>query len=480
MPADNEHDPLDRWLNQQVRPLPPPAGTFELITKRARRRRIRKAVISVASAAAVAAAVGVAVPVSMSLHLNPTPTNASLANGAAPTSSAASQSTLGSANKQPSVEPTQPASSGATTPRSNGTTSPGPAVGGYLPPNFQPNSVTWDSLSTGWVIGPAGTPGHCANPDPDICTSVARTDDGGQNWQGVPAPNTGNGVTGLRFLNASYGWAFGPELWATVDGGQHWHQVNTGNLCVSQLETINGRAYALFASCTSTNGATRAHYTLMTAMPGSDNWTPVAGVPGNFTETSGPTDLAVIELVGTTGYLVAPDGTLYAGPLDGTAWHRVTSLPCAPGTQLMTPAGVTPSGAQRLAMVCTALPANTTSVYLSQDGGSTWTQQAGVVSLPAATTRAESLTALPDGTLILAALAISSPSSGGGIYLLSPGATQWQPAQLSDPSGLNHGFTYVGMTSATQGVALGGDPNLHAIWMTTDGGKTWQVRPIQK
>jgi len=38
---------------------------------------------------------------------------------------------------------------------------------------------------------------------------------------------------------------------------------------------------------------------------------------------------------------------------------------------------------------------------------------------------------------------------------------------------------HVGMTSATQGVALGGNPALHAIWMTTDGGQTWTVRPIQ-
>jgi hypothetical protein len=486
MPADNELDPLDRWLNQQVRPLPPPSGTFELITRRARRRRIRKAVVSVASAAAVAAAVGVAVPLSMSLHLTTPSTNAVAAgNDGTSNGTGGSRTTLGTGTATPSksaassaTAPSSAATSGSATPSSQaGSTPSGPA---YLPPSYVPNSVTWDSNSTGWIIGRAGTPGQCANKNPDICTSIARTDDGGQNWQGVPAPNTGNGVTGLRFLNASYGWAFDPELWATVDGGQHWHQVNTGNLCVSQLETINGRAYALFASCTSTNGATRTHYTLMTATTGSDNWTPVAGVPGNLTETSGPTDLAVIELAGTTGYLVAPDGTLYAGPLDGTAWHRVSSLPCAPGTQLMTPAGVTPSGAQRLAMVCTALPANTTSVYLSQDGGSTWTQQAGVVSLPAATTRAESLTALPDGTLILAAVATGSASSGGGIYLLSPGATQWQPAQLSDPSGLDRGFTYAGMTSATQGVALGGDLNLHAIWMTTDGGKTWQVRPIQK
>ncbi len=35
MRADDEHDPLDRWLNQQVQPLPPPPGTFELITRRA-------------------------------------------------------------------------------------------------------------------------------------------------------------------------------------------------------------------------------------------------------------------------------------------------------------------------------------------------------------------------------------------------------------------------------------------------------------
>src|ERR1700743_398606 len=83
MPADNELDPLDHWLNQQVRPLPPPSGTFELITRRARRRRIRKAVISLASAAVVAAAVGVAVPVSMSLHLTTAPTKAGLAAGQA-------------------------------------------------------------------------------------------------------------------------------------------------------------------------------------------------------------------------------------------------------------------------------------------------------------------------------------------------------------------------------------------------------------
>ena len=72
-----------------------------------------------------------------------------------------------------------------------------------------------------------------------------------------------------------------------------------------------------------------------------------------------------------------------------------------------------------------------------------------------------------------------SGGQNGGIYLLPAGATQWQAASLSDASGKTYGFTYVGMTSATQGVALGGNPDLHAIWMTSNGGQTWTVQPIQ-
>ena len=67
--ADDERDPLDSWLNQQVKPLPPPPGTFELITRRARGRKLRKLAVTVVSAAAVAAAVAVAVPVGLNLHL---------------------------------------------------------------------------------------------------------------------------------------------------------------------------------------------------------------------------------------------------------------------------------------------------------------------------------------------------------------------------------------------------------------------------
>jgi hypothetical protein len=509
MPADNEHDELDSWLNQQVRPLPPPPGTFELITRRARRRKIRRAVVTVVSATAVAAAVGIAVPVGMSLHLTTPPTSAVPAAG---NSRAAGpvQSTPGKATPTPTTTTASPTASPATT-----TPTPSKAAAGYLPPDFLPYSVTWDSLSTGWIMGMAGTPGQCDNLDPDICTSVARTDDGGRTWHGLPAPDTTTpgertGVTELRFLNATDGWAFGPELWATDDGGEHWHKVDTGGSSVTDLETANGRGYALFGDCADPIGDTGpvtvhcSSYTLMTATAGSDAWTPVSGVPAGLATGTSSAGSALIMLDGpagttqATGYLAAPDGTLYAGPLDGSAWHQVGTLPCKPGaaaatglpTQLMLAgAGTSSSGAARLALVCEQPKPGDTAAYLSDDGGASWTEQtaAGASGISHIGTPV-SLAATSAGTLILATQAINTGSglpitpgttSPGGIYLLPLGASQWQAASLSDSSPDADWFSYVGMTSPTQGVALGAGTSQHAIWMTSDGGKTWQLDPIK-
>ena len=228
-------------------------------------------------------------------------------------------------------------------PTASGTASGGLSAPGSLPADFTPSSVTWDSLSSGWVIGQAGTAGHCANANPDICTSIAHTSDGGQTWSGLPAPSTGGpesatGVTGLRFLNATYGWAFGPELWATGNGGQSWHQVSTGGSAVTDLETAGQRAYALFGQCSppaGSSGDTIANctsYTLMTAVAGSDSWTAVSGIPAKLRRRArGSAGSAQLVLAGSTGYLTGPDGTLYAGPLDGSAWHTMSALPCTSG-----------------------------------------------------------------------------------------------------------------------------------------------------
>src|SRR6202161_2982954 len=195
---DRRDDDLDSWLNQRIDPLVPPPGTFELIKRRARRRKYRKLAITAASAAVIVAA-AVTVPQVVNLQVSPSPG----AQAAAGQSSAASTSTGGGSAA---------ASGAAAVPTPSASAAPVPA-------NFRPTSVTFVGTNTGWVIGQAGTPGQCAT---QYCTSIARTDNAGKTWAGVPAPvtgaaNGGTGVSQIRFLNLNDGWAFGPELFETSD-----------------------------------------------------------------------------------------------------------------------------------------------------------------------------------------------------------------------------------------------------------------------
>jgi hypothetical protein len=489
MHADDERDPLDRWLSQQIQPLPPPPGTFELITRRSRRRKLRKLAVTVVSAAAVAAAVAIAVPVGLNLHLSPAPTNGNLsaAGASSPSPSATGEGTQSpTAAGHRTLRPTHPPSPSSSSPAA---THPVTEPSGPVPTEFLPTSVTFDSPQTGWAIGQAGTAGQCVDNNPDFCTSIVRTDDAGRTWQGGPAPKTTGqdgptGVSGIRFLNGVDGWAFGPELYATHDEGNTWTQVDTAGSRVTDLETSDGRAYALFATCTGTSNYSFAEnctsYTLMTATEDSDSWTPVGQATSGLANGGGATS-AVLALTGTNGYLLAPDGTLYSGPIGGT-WARVGTAPCRPGTVqasgLPANALLALVGSSQLAITCEGLtstgppPLYTSgppSVYTSDNGGARWTQ------LPAAAWSGitdlshfgfpTSLAAAPNGTLVLA--------TNGGIYTLAADAERWQPSSATGTGAPDAGFTYVGMTTDEQGVALPASVNLHQIWMTFDGGATW-------
>jgi hypothetical protein len=475
MRGNDEHDPLDSWLNHQVQPLPPPPGTFELITRRARGRKLRKLAVTLVSAAAVAAVVGIAVPVGLNLHLNQGPINGTpVADGNSRTSPS-SQSPKGTATHIASPSP----SKSATQPSAKPTDLP-------VPKNFQPSSVTFISEHTAWVIGPAGTPGKCDNKDPYICTSIARTDDAGQTWQGGAAPDTGapngsTGVGGVRFLNQSDGWAFGPELWATVDGAKHWTPVGTNDARVTDLEASDGQAYALFATCSTPASGPSADfaadctsYTLMTATAGSNVWSQVSGVPSVLTNGGSATS-AVVQLTGSNGYLLAPNGALYSGAIGGT-WSRVGTAPCQPGTAqangLPGTAQLALSTSSILAIACNQTSASTPpALYGSLDSGASWTQApaaqwANISNLSSVGT-ATSLAAAPGpaGNLTMA--------TSTGIYVLSTDNGRWSASNAAGPAAPQGGFSYVGMTTDEQGVALPADTSLHEIWMTSDGGVTW-------
>ncbi|HEX5297099.1 MAG TPA: hypothetical protein VFW50_08940 [Streptosporangiaceae bacterium] len=476
----DRHDDVDAWLNERIEPLSPPPGTFDLIKRRARRRKFRRLAITASSAAVIVAA-AVTVPQVVNLPIlreNPT------AGSAARTG----QSTSATPSTQSTGAPSIAVSSAQPVP----TAAP-------VPDNFRPTSVTFVSKRTGWVIGQAGSPGHCAT---QYCTSMARTTDAGRSWSGVPAPLAGapdgaTGVSQIRFLNLNDGWAFGPGLFVTHTGGQTWTPVNTGGLRVTSLETVGTRVYALWASCTGTGAAYASNctaFTLYSASAAGGGWAPVG--PATTGLASGaPGQAASLVLTGSRGYLLAPDGTLYAGPVDGSAgWRRAGSLPgaCQAGDTGTGGSGTGGSGtggsgtgaqppeallgavdATNLILSCLipdsrnnpAAPAEQKLVYSSPNRGTSW--------IPMGTAPAQgiaaSLAASPAASVMLA--------TDRGIELLPRGETAWRAATLTQaaPAG---GFSYVGMTSDDQGIALPADPSAGTVWFTYDGGQTWRPSAV--
>ena len=459
-PAGDQHgqgDPFDEWLSAGIVPLPPPPGTLERVQGRARRRRLSRAA-GVAAGSAVLV-IGLATLPRLALsQLHPAAQAGGTTAGVQP-----------SAPGHASVPPPKLKSSGARPANAY------PAV----PVNFAPVSVTFVGTATGWIIGQAGRPGHCGPPDPRICTSIARTDDGGRSWRGVPAPVTGapagaGGVSQLRYLNTADGWAFGPQLWATHDGGQHWQQIPTHGLRVTTLETGGATAYAVWARCHGGGVSFAAGCTsfrLFSSPAGTDRWRPVPGA-GGFTAGGAPSS-AQLVLAGSVGYLLPPSGLLQTGTvIPPGRWRRATpgllaSAPCQPGVPGQPGALLAAQGATRLAILCpSASVAGPPAwpVYVSGDGGRTW-QLAGQDELPGIP---ESLAGTTRGVLVA--------GSSQGIGISTDGGASWRAARVAAaPPG---GFRYVGMTTRQQGVAVPADPGQHAVWFTYDGGLSWRPSPI--
>jgi photosystem II stability/assembly factor-like uncharacterized protein len=455
----DRRDDIDAWLSERIEPLSPPPGTFELIKRKARRRKYRKLAITAGSAAVIVAA-AVTVPQVVNLPvLNPNPTAAPIGAQTSQSPHSAGQSAFGKAS---------PATSSAV-----------PAGPAPVPGNFRPTSVTFVGPRTGWVIGQALTPGHCAT---QFCTSVARTDDAGRTWAGRPAPMAGaaDGATGLsqiRFLNLEDGWAYGPQLYATHDGSKTWAPVDTGGLRVTALETVGDRVFALWASCTG-NGPAYAvnctRFTLYSAPAGGGAWAPVGSSTTGLTDGAA-SEAAELVLTGTRGYLLAPGGALYAGPVDGGGpWKQVSTLvsSCPVGQAR---ADGQPTGAllgavnsRDLLLACAsassgANPSVSTQqkfIYSSPDGGVSWRQLSTAPSAGVAF----GLAASPRESVVIA--------TDQGIDLLPSGETSWQTATLrgGGPAG---GFGYIGMTTDEQGIALPADPSAGTVWFTFDGGQTW-------
>jgi hypothetical protein len=470
---DDPRDDIDLWLSERVTPLLPHPGTFERIKKRARRRKLGQAAAAAGGAAVIVAA-AVTIPRFITSPVTPTGV----------------QSSVGPGQGTPAPARTHPAK-----PTASPSTSPSPSASSPVPPavpaNFAPSSVTFVSTRTGWVIGQAGTPGQCGDPSPGGCTFLAATATGGSTWEGLTAPpagfpDGGYGVSQVRSLDGANGWVFGPQLYATHDGGQSWVKIPTHGMRVTDLETVNGRAFAVWAHCTGTGlgfAANCTRFSLYSTPARTDQWAPVPGVT-NLTSRLVPGSgivaaSAQLALTLTVGYLLAPNGSLYSGQIgSATGWHRVTekgggSAGCGepgpaqadgvPGDSMLATTGT------GLVEMCVAqAPGRPQGKYLvySGDGGRSWVP-AGYAPKPGL---AMSLAGTPGGQVVVATSAgidVSLNVAGA-----RPSGLRWRTFRGAGSA--PGGFSYVGMTTSAQGVAIPAEQSLHALWFTYDGGKHWQ------
>jgi hypothetical protein len=291
------------------------------------------------------------------------------------------------------------------------------------------------------------------------------------------APDGGTGVSQLRFLNLSDGWAFGPALYTTADGGRSWTAEPAFGRRVTALEAAGDRAFAVLASCQGSGASYAADcstFSLYSSAAGTAGLTPVslnipASVSAGALGTAGVPASAGLVIKGDaadpeagTGYLYAPSGDILSGSVGGGAWTYAGKAPCAPGTAA--PGGA-PQGGQLavggsvLVLSCAA-GGQPGPVWESVDGAH-WTR----VTVTGGTGAPRSLAATSASQLVLA-------TTTGLFYATLPGPGAWHAASIGGgaPAG---GFSYVGMTSPTQGVALPADAALGEVFTTRDGGQTW-------
>jgi hypothetical protein len=476
-------DFLDTWLARDVEPLSPPPGTFERIHRRARRRKLNQALVAAAGAVVVIAG-AVLIPAAATGLLS--------GGGGKPAAPAAagrhSSSPAASSSPPPSVSASAsaPASAPPAATRSglSATTS-----GAAAPPSFQPTSITMISGSIGAVIGQAGTPGHCGPPKADDCTSLAGTSDYGTSWYGVSAPVTaapdgGTGLSQLRFLNLSDGWAYGPALYTTADGGRNWTAVPTFGLRVTALEAAGDRAFVVLASCQGSGPAYAGDcqtFSLYSTVAGSATLQRVPlSIPGQLSAgalgTASQAWSASLAIKGDaaspdhgTGYLYAPSGDILSGSVGGGAWSYAGKAPCAPGG---TAASDAPQGGQLavgggvLLLDCPVPGAAGPGQLWESADGAQWSK----VAAPGGSGEPRSLAATSAGQVLLA-------TTAGILSVTLPDPGAWRSASIAGgvPPG---GFSYVGMTSPSQGVALPANAALGEVFITRDGGQTWTPHQV--
>ncbi|HUY58428.1 MAG TPA: hypothetical protein VMV16_01845 [Solirubrobacteraceae bacterium] len=310
---------------------------------------------------------------------------------------------------------------------------------GAVPAGFQPESFTAISEYSWWLLGTAPCGGH-------TCTVIVRTEDGGSTFTRIPAPPTG-GVGNLRFANARDGYAFGPQLWTTHNGGRTWTEPH---IRANELAAADGYVYAL-----SSTGAPVE--SLMRSPVRRNAWTVAPGLSGREPRWLVGQGVGGLWVQGNTVIIQAGNRMLISNDQGRHFSHArgvVNAGDCGYDA-VADPFAI-------WALCSTGMAPD--DILLSTNSGDTFTAAAQV----------------PDGpvdSFAAASSTVAVASGQGPLFRTTDGGASW--SQVAVPSA---GWTYLGFTDATHGVALGnfgGGGHQHGrLYYTTDGGASYHEVPI--
>jgi hypothetical protein len=318
-----------------------------------------------------------------------------------------------------------------------------PPAGTQVPPGFAPESFTAIGELDWWLLGTATCSGS-------PCTSIVRTTDGGRTFVAIPAPKAPGqpsaSVSQVRFANATDGFAYGPGLWTTHDGGAHWQWWSLPGR-VDDLATSGAYAYAILS-----NPSTGAGQLLRASVDG-DSWQPLPAA-GNATRG--------LWVQGSEVLLESSDRSGQQLRVSHDDGRTFTTYPVPPS------------------VVCQFEEPEPPAVWAHCSTGmmsGTWRSAAGGANFAAVGGRG--LPELPNSAAFGSASATTAVAGYQELYRTTDGGATWTP--VSGPTGISW-WQYVGFTDPTHGVAIGylgaEQPSNERLYYTTDGGASYHLVSI--
>lgn len=145
--------------------------------------------------------------------------------------------------------------------------------------SFVVQDVSFVSRTHGFALGAA----QCGHTD---CTVVLESLDAARHWTAVSRVSAPLGsdvdckqatcVRSLRFVTPKIGYAFGPSLLLTVDGGRSWRPVPG-----PPVAALEGDSRSVLRVTSPQDGCSGRRSRLETSLPGSTRWYLVQRIPSN-------------------------------------------------------------------------------------------------------------------------------------------------------------------------------------------------------